>query len=415
MGAVPEESNEKRAFEIGWEFVQEYYTIMHHEPESLYKFYGNNSYFCYGLEGESTPYCHGKDEIRKRIGDIDYNECRVVVSNVDSQPSNNGGIIVQVLGEMLNRDEQAIKFAQTFFLAEQQNGYYVLNDIFRNLKDEVNDECEELMQQAEEEKEEEVKEEPAKVEEPVKPEKIEIKETKSEKVEETKLSPTKEKKQNEAAANKPQAKPQSQPAKPQPAPAQKPAPTKEAASTAKEAVAEAPKPTSYKVAAAAADKPATNSTSTTTSTTTPSRPMTYSSIASSNATSSAKTTWSKVAAQGDGNKSSVVVKQTISSSTQKHQDNRNNNNNNNQDKDSHTVFIKLPFNINIDKKYDINESNIEISDFYYEVIDNTDPANPITYKYCTDDCNRKNLNLYFYQGNKKCESSCSKYYDPTNN
>lgn len=31
---------------------------------------------------------------------------------------------------------------------------------------------------------------------------------------------------------------------------------------------------------------------------------------------------------------------------------------------------KLPFNINIDKKYDINESNIEISDFYYEVINN---------------------------------------------
>jgi len=137
MSAV-EESIDKRAFGICWEFVKEYYTIMHREPQSLYKFYGNNSYFCYGLEGESTQYCHGKDEIRKRINDIDYNGCRVVVSNVDSQPSDNGGIIVQVLGEMLNRDEQAIKFAQTFFLAVQQGGYYVLNDIFRHLKDEVN-------------------------------------------------------------------------------------------------------------------------------------------------------------------------------------------------------------------------------------------------------------------------------------
>jgi len=61
--SAPEESVEKRAFEIGWEFVQEYYTIMHHEPESLYKFYGTNSYFCYGLEGESTQYCHGKEVI----------------------------------------------------------------------------------------------------------------------------------------------------------------------------------------------------------------------------------------------------------------------------------------------------------------------------------------------------------------
>ncbi|KAL6598972.1 hypothetical protein U3516DRAFT_563051 [Neocallimastix sp. 'constans'] len=329
--SAPEESVEKRAFEIGWEFVQEYYTIMHHEPESLYKFYGTNSYFCYGLEGESTQYCHGKEEIRKRIGDIDYKECRVVVSNVDSQPSNNGGIIVQVLGEMLNRDEQAIKFAQTFFLAVQQNGYYVLNDIFRNLKDEVNEECEELIQQTEEEKEEEIKEE-TKVEEPAKPE---VKETKPEKVEETKPEPAKEKKFNEGA-NKSQA------AKAQAAPAQKSAPTKEAAPATKESTTEAPKPTAAKVAAAA-EKPAASTATNTTTNTTPAqnRPISYSSVVStpSNATKS----YSKVI-QGDSSKSSFVVKQAASVPAQKHQDNRNNNNNN-QDKDSYTVFIKLPFTV----------------------------------------------------------------------
>ena len=31
---------------------------------------------------------------------------------------------------------------------------------------------------------------------------------------------------------------------------------------------------------------------------------------------------------------------------------------------------ELPFNINIDKKYNIDDSNIDISDFYYEVINN---------------------------------------------
>ena len=56
-----EESVEKSAFGIGWEFVQTYYTVMHKEPEELYKFYGNNSYLCNAVEGESTPYCHGKD------------------------------------------------------------------------------------------------------------------------------------------------------------------------------------------------------------------------------------------------------------------------------------------------------------------------------------------------------------------
>jgi hypothetical protein len=65
--------------------------------------------------------------------------CRVLVTNVDTQASINGGILIQVLGEMSNRNEVARKFAQTFFLVEQQNGqlncYYVLNDIIRFLSD----------------------------------------------------------------------------------------------------------------------------------------------------------------------------------------------------------------------------------------------------------------------------------------
>ncbi len=41
-----------------------------------------------------------------------------------------------MLGELSNNGGAWRKFAQTFFLAEQPNGYYVLNDIFRYLKDE---------------------------------------------------------------------------------------------------------------------------------------------------------------------------------------------------------------------------------------------------------------------------------------
>ena len=64
------------------------------------------------------------------------------MSNVDSQASAAGGIIIQVLGEMSNNAGPWRKFAQTFFLAEQPNGYFVLNDIFRYLKedDEVEEE-----------------------------------------------------------------------------------------------------------------------------------------------------------------------------------------------------------------------------------------------------------------------------------
>ena len=56
---------------------------------------------------------------------------------MDAQSSANGGIIIQVIGEMSNRGEPWRKFVQTFFLAEQPNGYFVLNDIFRFLKEEA--------------------------------------------------------------------------------------------------------------------------------------------------------------------------------------------------------------------------------------------------------------------------------------
>lgn len=67
---------------------------------------------------------------------LGFEDCKVYISNVDSQGSAEGGIIVQVIGEMSNNGGAWRKFAQTFFLAEQPNGFFVLNDIFRNIKEE---------------------------------------------------------------------------------------------------------------------------------------------------------------------------------------------------------------------------------------------------------------------------------------
>jgi hypothetical protein len=58
----------------------------------------------------------------------------VRVLNVDSQASFDN-ILVSVIGEISNKQEPSRKFVQTFVLAEQPNGYYVLNDVFRYLVD----------------------------------------------------------------------------------------------------------------------------------------------------------------------------------------------------------------------------------------------------------------------------------------
>lgn len=54
--------------------------------------------------------------------------------NVDCQSSFEN-IVVQVIGEMSNKNQPHHKFVQTFILATQPNGYYVLNDIFRYLNE----------------------------------------------------------------------------------------------------------------------------------------------------------------------------------------------------------------------------------------------------------------------------------------
>jgi hypothetical protein len=76
------------------------------------------------------------------IQGLSFQDCRVVISNVDSQLSREEGVIVQVLGEMSNRGLPSQKFVQTFFLAKQPKGYYILNDIFRFLREELDEEAE---------------------------------------------------------------------------------------------------------------------------------------------------------------------------------------------------------------------------------------------------------------------------------
>jgi hypothetical protein len=129
--------------EVGWLFVQEYYTFLNKDPSRLHCFYNKKSTLLHGHEGENAVSSFGQSDIHKRILDLGFHDCKVLVSNVDSQASAHGGIIVQVLGEMSNKGSASQKFAQTFFLAEQPNGYYVLNDIFRYLKEDLEDEFEE--------------------------------------------------------------------------------------------------------------------------------------------------------------------------------------------------------------------------------------------------------------------------------
>ncbi|KAL7271721.1 hypothetical protein RUND412_005501 [Rhizina undulata] len=125
--------------EVGWLFVEQYYTTLNKSPERLHLFYNKKSSFVWGTEGENLPVAHGRTEIQERISAQGLKNCKVRVSNVDSHASINDSIVIQVLGEILgeigNNGLMNRRFTQTFLLAVQPNGYYVHNDIFRYLKD----------------------------------------------------------------------------------------------------------------------------------------------------------------------------------------------------------------------------------------------------------------------------------------
>ncbi|KAL8851599.1 MAG: hypothetical protein Q9221_003531 [Calogaya cf. arnoldii] len=124
--------------EVGWYFVEQYYTTLSKSPEKLHLFYNKRSQFVSGVEAEKVSVSVGQRAINDRIKELDIQDCKVRVSNVDSQESFKN-IVVQVIGEMSNKAAPHRKFVQTFVLAEQPNGYFVLNDIFRYIEDEEED------------------------------------------------------------------------------------------------------------------------------------------------------------------------------------------------------------------------------------------------------------------------------------
>ncbi|KAI4754156.1 hypothetical protein E4T52_13704 [Aureobasidium sp. EXF-3400] len=153
--SAPSQSNNSAADipkdEVGWYFVEQYYTTLSRSPEKVYLFYNKRSQFVSGNETEKVEVCVGQRAINERIKELDFSESKVRVTNVDSQASDDH-IVIQVIGEISNKSAPHKKFTQTFVLAAQTNGYFVLNDIFRYI--------------IEEEDEAEATEEPAAVQEP---------------------------------------------------------------------------------------------------------------------------------------------------------------------------------------------------------------------------------------------------------
>lgn len=62
---------------------------------------------------------------------FDYKGQKAEILTADAQFSYKDGVVVLVTGCLTGKDNVRRKFTQSFFLAPQDNGYFVLNDVFR--------------------------------------------------------------------------------------------------------------------------------------------------------------------------------------------------------------------------------------------------------------------------------------------
>ncbi|XP_027350599.1 putative G3BP-like protein [Abrus precatorius] len=116
---------------VGNAFVDQYYHMLHESPELVHRFYQDVSKLGRpeqnGIMGITTTMF----AINEKILSLGYGELSAEIISVDAQESYGGGVLVLVTGFMMGKDGIKKKFTQCFFLAPQEKGYFVLNDVFR--------------------------------------------------------------------------------------------------------------------------------------------------------------------------------------------------------------------------------------------------------------------------------------------
>ncbi|KAJ8773162.1 hypothetical protein K2173_028339 [Erythroxylum novogranatense] len=158
---------------VGNAFVEQYYHILHKSPRLVHRFYQDSSLLSrpeaggvmetvtttqdrcskkmigsaeekdglYYFSGKSThtesksPHKISLSAINDKIISLNYEDYTAEIKTADAQDSYGKGVIVLVTGCLIGKDNVRKKFSQSFFLAPQDRGYFVLNDVFRFIEE----------------------------------------------------------------------------------------------------------------------------------------------------------------------------------------------------------------------------------------------------------------------------------------
>ncbi|KAL6535179.1 hypothetical protein OROMI_026553 [Orobanche minor] len=124
------------AAQVGTYFVGQYYQMLQSQPDCVFQFYSDSSTML-RVEGNTTDTAIAMPQIHHLIMSLNYTG--IEIKSTHSLESWNGGVLVMVSGSVHVKDFNGRKkFVETFFLAPQENGYFVLNDILHYVDEEKN-------------------------------------------------------------------------------------------------------------------------------------------------------------------------------------------------------------------------------------------------------------------------------------
>ncbi|BFG01746.1 probable nuclear transport factor 2 [Drosophila madeirensis] len=115
--------------EIGKGFVQQYYALFDDPANraSVVNFYSATESFM-TFEGHQIQ---GAPKILEKVQSLSFQKITRVITAVDSQPTFDGGVIINVLGRLKCDDDPPHAFSQVFTLKANANSFFVAHDIFR--------------------------------------------------------------------------------------------------------------------------------------------------------------------------------------------------------------------------------------------------------------------------------------------
>jgi len=116
--------------EIGNAFATQYYALFDNPATrgSLLQFYhAENSLMSF--EGQQ---CQGAQKIMEKFNGLTFQKIAHLITAVDCQPMFDGGVLINVIGQLKTDDDPPHTFSQTFVLKRTpEGGFFCQHDMFR--------------------------------------------------------------------------------------------------------------------------------------------------------------------------------------------------------------------------------------------------------------------------------------------